>query len=299
MLSEPEGQVESSAPTVVFLNVGRIAHPGPARLWVELARSWAAGGLRCLRVDLSGLGDSPTRPGRTELVEFPADALDDLDDIRAAAAAQEGADLIFVGLCSGADHAIEAALHGPIASICVVNPALSNVRWGWHRYRRFEPNLEGSSGSSDGQSWGSTRPWLTRAMARLGRLRSETHRIPNFGWWIVNRWFMTASPVRTLERLAQSDVDVLIVAGTDEAVRLCRGEHHRFRALVRKGYLRMEVLTDLDHSLLKRSSRDRVSALLTAYVTHRAAGAARTDSPGRGAGVGDPYRGPAGAAARS
>jgi hypothetical protein len=61
----------------------------------------------------------------------------------------------------------------------------------------------------------------------------------------------------------------------------------------------MEVLTDLDHSLLKRSSRERVSALLAAYVTNRAAGTARTDSPGRGAGVGHTDRGPAGAAARA
>ncbi len=71
-----------------------------------------------------------------------------------------GADLIFVGLCSGADHAIEAALHGPISSICVVNPALAYVRWGSHRYRRFEPNPEASAGTSDRQSWGSTRSLL-------------------------------------------------------------------------------------------------------------------------------------------
>ena len=68
----------------------------------------------------------------------------------------------------------------------------------------------------------------------------------------MNRWFMTVSPVRTLERLAESDVDVLIVAGTDEARRLCRGEQRRFRALVRKGHLRVEVLPDLEHSLLER-----------------------------------------------
>ena len=293
ILTEPEEQADPSAPTVVFLNVGRIPHQGPARFWVDLARSWAAGGLRCLRVDLSGLGDSPTRPGRTELVEFPADALEDLGDIRTAAAAQEGAELIFVGLCSGADHAIEAALHGPIACVCVVNPALAYVRWGWHRYRRFEPNLEASTEAGDPQSRVSTRPLLTRVMARFARTRPATHRIPNFGWWIVNRWFMSASPGRTLERLGRSDVDVLIVAGTDEARRLRRGEQRRFRALVRKGRLRMEVLPDLDHSLLNRSSRDRVGALLDAYVARRSAETAGTDPPG------DPSLGPTGAAARA
>ena len=90
ILSEPEEQVGAPAPTVVFLNVGRIPHPGPARFWVDLARSWSADGLRCLRVDLSGLGDSPTRPGRTELVEFPADAAEDLEDIRACRSRPSG-----------------------------------------------------------------------------------------------------------------------------------------------------------------------------------------------------------------
>ena len=76
VLSEPENGIEPSAPTVVFLNVGLIGHQGPGRLWVELARACAAaGGVRCLRVDLSGIGDSPARPGRAELVAFPADAL--------------------------------------------------------------------------------------------------------------------------------------------------------------------------------------------------------------------------------
>ena len=75
VLSEPENGIEPSAPTVVFLNVGLIGHQGPGRLWVELARACAAaGGVRCLRADLSGIGDSPARPGRAELVAFPADA---------------------------------------------------------------------------------------------------------------------------------------------------------------------------------------------------------------------------------
>ena len=85
VLSEPENGIDPSAPTVVFLNVGLIGHQGPGRLWVELARACAAaGGVRCLRADLSGIGDSPARPGRAELRRFPADALEDMDDIRRA-----------------------------------------------------------------------------------------------------------------------------------------------------------------------------------------------------------------------
>ena len=53
-----------SGPTVVMLNSGKLDHLGPGRLWVHLARSWARVGVAVLRVDLSGLGDSPVQEGR-------------------------------------------------------------------------------------------------------------------------------------------------------------------------------------------------------------------------------------------
>ena len=268
MLSEPEDQVDPLAPIVVFLNAGRIGHHGPARLWVDLSRRWAAEGMRCMRVDLSGIGDSPTRPGRTELVEFPADALEDLADITRAASAQGGPGLAFVGLCSGAYHAVEAALAAPpasVASVCLVNPALTYHRWGQHPYRRFEPN-EASPTLSDRQAWGSTRPWLSRVMLRLAALRTAGMSMPDGGWWIVKRLFMMTSPARTVERLVASDVDVLIVAGSEEARLLCRGEERRFRALVGKGRLRMETVPNLEHTLFERTGRERVSEMLHAHL---------------------------------
>ncbi len=265
MLTEPEHTVRPSpAAVVVLLNVGRMGHSGPARLWVELGRSLAETGVRCLRVDLSGLGDSPTRPGRTELVEFPADAVEDLADIRRAVAT-DGNALILVGLCSGADHAIEGALDGGVASVCVVNPALNFVRWGQHPYRRYEPNEEVLL-SSDRDSWGSTRPLVSRAMKRLAPFRNMTRRVPNVGWWVVNRWFVKGSPAKTLERVTQDGVDVLVVAGVPEAHRIRRGEHRRIRALVRHGGFRMEIVPNLEHSLLERSGRTHVGHMLQGHI---------------------------------
>ncbi len=271
MLSEPEDHLDPSAPTVVFLNVGRIGHHGPARLWVDLARSWAAHGLRCLRVDLSGIGDSPTRPGRTEQVVFPADAPEDLSDIRRAATAEGNEALVVVGLCSGSAHAIETALADPVAAVCVVNPVFTYTRWGEPSFRHFEPNEEGVPGSSERQSWRATRPWVSRAMTRLEPFRDATRWIPDFGWWIVNRWFLTSSPARILERMTQSGVDVLVVAGSEEARRVYRGDHRRLRAMIRTGRLSIETVPNLEHTLLERTGRDRVSELLGAFVLRRVA----------------------------
>ena len=106
VLSEREDRVEAPAPTALFFNVGRISHQGPARVWLDLARACVADGVRCLRFDLSGLGDSPTRPGRTEGVEFPADGLEDVAQIRREITAAFGPQILVVGLCSGGHYAL-------------------------------------------------------------------------------------------------------------------------------------------------------------------------------------------------
>jgi esterase/lipase len=269
MLSEPEHGVDPAGPTVIFLNAGRMGHQGPARLWVDLARSWAAAGLRCLRVDLSGIGDSPTRPGRTELVEFPSDALVDVDDIRRAVAADGTGAIALVGLCSGGYHAIESALRAPVASVCAINPVLTFDRWREQPYRRFDPG-DGSAGPHDSDDLGATRPWTTRLLARLAPLRKMTRRMPDSGWWFLDRLRASARPAQILGRLADSGVDVLVVAGPGEARLLTRSDRRAFRALVGTGRLRMETVPHLEHSLLERTGRARVAELLRQHVVHGA-----------------------------
>lgn len=263
ILSEPEESSGGSAPTVIFLNTGRIGHQGPARFWVDLSRLWSSEGVRCLRVDLSGLGDSPTRPHRTDNVEFPADGLDDLRDVRRFVAAEFGPNIVLIGLCSGGYHAIEAALDEPVALVCVINPALAFYRWTRHPYRRFEPGED--EGFQDRKAWGATRPWVNRVMARLAPLRGALRKLPG-GWWILKRTLVTASPAAMFNRLTQSGVRVLVVAGNAESRKLLQGEEGRYRTLARNASFRFETLPGLEHTLLERSGRDGVSVLLRSWV---------------------------------
>src|SRR5262249_27402146 len=62
-LDPPRGK---RSPMVLFLNAGAVHRVGPNRMYVDLARSWAEHGLTSLRLDLSGLGDSPPAPGAPE-----------------------------------------------------------------------------------------------------------------------------------------------------------------------------------------------------------------------------------------
>jgi hypothetical protein len=57
VLTEP-AVAETTDLGAVLLNAGAIRRVGPNRMWVELARRWAARGVPSLRLDLEGLGDS-------------------------------------------------------------------------------------------------------------------------------------------------------------------------------------------------------------------------------------------------
>lgn len=112
-------------PDIVLLNAGAVHNIGPSRLWVDQARSWAAAGRRVLRVDLSGLGDSPARDAASDGDSY---SLYGEQDVRAVLdyLGSQGADrreTHLVGLCSGGFHALQAAMAGlPLRSVTMVNP---------------------------------------------------------------------------------------------------------------------------------------------------------------------------------
>ena len=266
MLSEPEDPVEAPAPTALFFNAGRIGHQGPARVWVDLARACAADGVRCLRVDLSGLGESPTRPGRTEGVEFPADGLEDVAQIRRDITTAFGPQIQVVGLCSGGHYAVQSALADPVVTVCVVNPALSIYPWDSRPERRFEPNEEVAIPDS-----GSAHPLVSKTMAKLAPLRDAARKSP-VGWWVLKRFFVKVSPGQIFERLTQSGAQVLVVVGGTEHRRLREGEQRRFRSLARQGSFSLEVFPDLEHSLLERTGRERVFGIMHEFLVRGGAG---------------------------
>jgi pimeloyl-ACP methyl ester carboxylesterase len=265
VLTEPEGGATQGLPTVLFLNAGRIYHQGPGRVWVDLARSWSAQGLRCLRFDLSGIGDSPTRDGRSEQVEYPTDALLDIAEVRRFISPEDPKDVLFVGLCSGGYHAIESALQEPADTICAVNPVLTF-------YRRDQPKGRFDSKEelalTGRQAWSSVRPWAY-ALNRLNLTHRVMRRLPDGAWWLANRVFIKAFPARTFKQLDDVGVRLFIVAGSAESTLLRRGERMLLRSLRAAGRFKMETVPHLEHSLLEKTGRKRVADLLTEHVLER------------------------------
>ena len=118
----PEGA--SCKGIVILTNAGADYHIGASGINVLLARRWARAGYVVLRMDLAGLGDSNTRPGRPDNEVFPPAAVDDIRAARQWMQARYGNhDLSLVGLCSGAFHAMQAAFAAlPVKRTIMVNP---------------------------------------------------------------------------------------------------------------------------------------------------------------------------------
>jgi pimeloyl-ACP methyl ester carboxylesterase len=125
ILSTPRVARET-APHVVLVNAGIVHRVGPARLYVDIARSLAALGYPVLRFDLSGLGDSET-VGGTSLIETAVSdvrtALDFLESTRKTRS------FILCGLCAGAGYSCLTAFVDPrVAGVMLIEPGVSRTR---------------------------------------------------------------------------------------------------------------------------------------------------------------------------
>jgi dienelactone hydrolase len=120
---------EPKAPAIIFLNTGSEYRVGPHRLYVPLARHWAAQGHLVLRYDLGGLGDSDAPPGAVHNDEYPAHAIDDVRKATAFVRKQApGRRVIVAGLCSGGWHALAAAREGLVDAFVAINAPLELYR---------------------------------------------------------------------------------------------------------------------------------------------------------------------------
>jgi hypothetical protein len=123
VLAEPDA---ASPFCAVLLNAGALRHIGPNRMWVEMARRWAALGVPTLRVDLAGIGDADGDAGALEQDEgfYVPRYIEQTNEVLAALAAR-GLPTRFVlaGLCSGAYWALHAALADKrVRGAFMVNP---------------------------------------------------------------------------------------------------------------------------------------------------------------------------------
>jgi hypothetical protein len=259
-------------PAIVFLNVATEPHTGPARLWVHLSRRWAALGLRCIRVDMSGLGDSPTRSGEPEFVIRLPVNFDDVAEAVKAVSPEDPSDVVLAGLCSSAYQALDSAVELNPRGVIALNPVLT-----------FQPP----------EMIANEEVYPRRRVALpLGNMVEKFHgdgplaplrrRFPNLGWRIRTLLARGARPSVWLKELTGAGVDLLLICGDREARPIRNGTTPRTMSkLVRSGLFTFEYIPGLQHGLLVAAHRDRIEEIVTAHVTERFCNATRPGSTDR------------------
>ena len=94
-------------------------------------------------------------------------------------------------------------------------------------------------------------------------------RLPSSAWWIINRIAVDITPARRLARMVDAGVDVLVIAGTDEARWLKGGEGRTVQRMEQTGRFEMEVVPGLEHTLFEYSTREVAVRILTDHIVEK------------------------------
>lgn len=243
-------QAPDGAPWVVLVNVAVEHHIGPGRRWVEWGRRWAAAGLRTVRIDLSGVGDSPTRAGRRDDEIFAPEWIDDIRGVVRELGA-DGAPVAMVGLCSGAYTALEAAMWEDVSAVFAVNPRLT-----------LYPATKGTRVHTPVRRAAQVPVHPVAALARR-------HRILGGAVWRTYRQLAAwHAPYLVLSRVARRGTRLHVIACPDDARDFTEVAAWRLalRRATRAGRLVFERRTGLDHSLLLRSAQDLAAREADAFL---------------------------------
>jgi dienelactone hydrolase len=245
-----------AGPVVVCTNSAKVHHIGQNRVWVPLARRWAAAGARVVRIDVSGIGDSPVRPGEREDDAYSLAGIDDIREVAEALVPADPHSVSLVGLCSGAYLAVDVAAAFPLRSIGAVNPNLN-----------YRPEALLAGINDERRSLAPTRSSVKRLVkGEWGAAVRD--RLPASAWYALDRMGVHRSPARGLERAADNGVEVVLVYGDQDhgLAQLQERARMNLSRLQRRPRFRLELVEGLDHAMLLREPRERVADVLTAHV---------------------------------
>lgn len=259
ILSAPDPPARNSSPAVALLNMGLDRHTGPSRLWVDLARDWAAHGTRVLRFDLSGIGDSPPHRGRPREIVYPAEAIDDITEAVRFLSPDDPSRVLLVGVCSGAYHAAEAGTELGSRAVFLINPAMPHS----DTLQRLNSSTSALRARRAARR---TSVVAHKLAASETAVRLAHQLVPTTGWRLLDAVGFYRLAARAFRSLVAAGADVHVLCGVAEAIQFTAHGQSELRRLSRTGRFRFEVDEHLDHTLLRAHSRATVVRALTDYV---------------------------------
>ncbi len=248
-------------PPALFLSVSNEHHIGPARLWVDLARDWAGQGIPSLRLDLSGLGDSPVRDAnQAQYIALAPEAFIDVVDAARFLSPDDPSNVVLVGLCGSAYQAIDSALDLHPKGVIAINPVLSFV----------PPEVEQGQPLDQRRQVALPKNTLVTAFHNEGPLSPLRRRFPDLGWWMRLSVAGPRRPGSWINRLGRLGVPTLVVAG-DREWRPIRLGSTRFtrEKWQRVGMFTPRFIPELEHGLLIDHQRQQVKNLVTEFAVRK------------------------------
>lgn len=241
---------------VLMLNNGVAQAVGPGRSWVELARILALDGYHVLRLDLSGLGESPARPGRPENDPYPVMAGEDISEVVDHVVAQRVERVACLGLCSGAQLSFDAATSS--AAIEVIMSINGRFDMPFHDKR-----------ADRGRRAARQTVGLAAFPLRKTRLLPTIERAPPWLWALLDKLHLVALPTHPLRRYRQRKGSTLLVFGPGElGLRALRKRAGReFGGIVSDGRVELRIIPQLDHSMFNLQARTTVFETVRSFVS--------------------------------
>jgi pimeloyl-ACP methyl ester carboxylesterase len=286
LISTPTAD-DNHLPWVLFINAGSAYHIGPGRIHVTMARQLASAGYPCLRMDVSGLGESPPDGDRAANDCYAASSFNDvalaMDYLQTLDARRK---IVLVGICSGAYVAFQGAAqytHAALMASIVMNPLTYFWREGmslneapnekarvWHRYRDaiFNPSkwlrlLSGKTHLSIGQAARAAMRLLVPS--RRLAMQSCTHNNSTQSSWGHPA---TQNLAADLMKVRSNQRKLVLIVSEEEPGHFLLMNQAKKEAeqLLAEGSLHVEFIANADHTFSTQSAREALRSALLAQL---------------------------------
>jgi dienelactone hydrolase len=285
VIAEPLEAPPPSRPAILLLNTGANHRVGSNRMYVAMARAWAAAGFVTLRFDLSGIGDSPARGDARENDVYSARGVSEAQAAMRFLSARGRERFILGGLCSGAYVSFHAGVHDSrVAGVILINPLTFHWKEGdsleIRTRKTFKSTRFYARAMTDAATWRRTfsgdihvrailRELGTRAVKRVhGHVSSLAARVTGGG---ATDTTDIASGFRAM---CDRGVEVMLVFGADDGGIDVMEEHLGVgaRKLHKKKGFRLEIIDGPDHTFTPLWSQRHLRDLLTQHLVTRFGG---------------------------
>ncbi len=263
---------------VLILNHGLNRHIGWARSYVALARRLAAQGMASLRMDIAGVGDSATAPGRPEQQLYAAQSVADVQAAVDWLQQHDYRDITLLGHSSGAHLSFHAAVEDPRVSAVVLTNLSRFVSapmepGDYAKRRPFRSTGWYWSNVVNPEVWSRLARGRVDALGIARMIAGRLMRRAEMNLMSVLKTGTRATISRTrifslFRHLSERGTKVLLIystgdEGLDELALYCgRGG----RRLAKLENVQLQIVDDTDHNLTSRTAQELYFALLERHL---------------------------------